>query len=805
MAMVPMVGFLELLVFLTLGVGSGIPLGIPPGPQDPFLFAMAPDQCLYYTTWAGMAEPDATSENSVDQLMAEPEVQLFLAEAEKQLRKWMAQANAPNNAAVQMAPDLFKQLLRHPAALYVKSVQPAPNGIEVDAALVLSLGDDVEEVRDMIAAMEDEMGELPTERVQIAGSPFTRTQVPASGMSVSWGFKDNYFIVGVGEGSITGVFKRAATPVPTWLSNLQSQTEIERPSTYTYANLKKIIMLSAAAGGPEAQNVIAALGLNAVSDYTSVAGLDKRGFVSRTRIGIDGNATGILKILQTDGLAKSDVAMIPEDALVAGVVRFDASKLLDGWLEIAGEIDPGSVDELEAWIGQMEQALGLEIREDVLKSLGDVWSVHTSAGSGGLVTGWTVTVSLNNPQRVQELHGRMLGFAQGMMMQNPNGARIKTFRFQERDVFTFEVPEDEFFVAPSWCITDKHLVFALMPQTIKAHLARDEGEPTIADRPEVAALFAGDQPPAAFAYQDTRKLFETVYPIAMVYIQMIASQVRSEGFDLDTSIFPSVAAISPHLRPSVTAIIPAKDGFETVARQSLPGGSLGAMTPVSVALLLPAVQSGRQAARRTHAMNNLKQLGLAMHNYHDVTKGFPPTANVDEDGKPLLSWRVHVLPFIEQQALYEEFHLDEPWDSDHNRKLIAKMPEVYKAPNSLAEPGKTVYLGNAGKKGVFGLPPENQRGKSKWATGIRIRDIRDGTSNTIMVVEAADSSAVIWTKPSDFVPDGDNPFAGLLGLRPEGFLACFCDGAVHVISPAVDKQSLQGMFTKDGGEVVNFQ
>ena len=74
-----------------------------------------------------------------------------------------------------------------------------------------------------------------------------------------------------------------------------------------------------------------------------------------------------------------------------------------------------------------------------------------------------------------------------------------------------------------------------------------------------------------------------------------------------------------------------------------------------------------------------------------------------------------------------------------------------------------------------------------------------------MVVEAADSSAVIWTKPSDFVPDGDNPFAGLLGLRPEGFLACFCDGAVHVISPAVDKQSLQGMFTKDGGEVVNFQ
>jgi hypothetical protein len=348
-------------------------------------------------------------------------------------------------------------------------------------------------------------------------------------------------------------------------------------------------------------------------------------------------------------------------------------------------------------------------------------------------------------------------------------------------------------------------VFALMPQTIKAHLARDDTEPSIANRPEVAALFAGDQSPAAFSYQDTRQLFETLYPLAMVGIQMITSQMRSEGFDFDTSIFPSVAAISPHLRPSVAAIILGEDGFEAVSRQSLPGGSLGAMTPVSVAMLLPAIQSARGAARRTQAMNNLKQLGLAMHNYHDVTKGFPPTANVDEDGKPLLSWRVHVLPFIEQQALYEEFHLDEPWDSEHNRKLIARMPEVYKAPSSLAEPGKTVYLGNAAKKGVFGLPSENQRGKSKWATGIRIRDIRDGTSNTIMVVEAADSSAVIWTKPSDFVPDDDNPFAGLLGLRPEGFLACFCDGAVHVISPVVNKKSLQGMFTKDGGEIVNFQ
>jgi hypothetical protein len=344
-----------------------------------------------------------------------------------------------------------------------------------------------------------------------------------------------------------------------------------------------------------------------------------------------------------------------------------------------------------------------------------------------------------------------------------------------------------------------------MPQTIKAHLARADGDASITERVEVAALFANNRPPAAFSFQDTQSLFETVYPLALMGIQVAASQMQNEGIELNTGILPSVAAISPHLSPAVSAIIPRNDGFETVARQSFPGGNLGAMTPISIGMLLPAMQSARRSAWRAQSVNNLKQLGLAMHNYHDVTKGFPPMANVDEDGKPLLSWRVHVLPFIEEQALYEEFHLDEPWDSDHNRKLIARMPAVLKAPNSRAEPGKTVYLGNASKTGVFELPDENQRGKPKWPTGVRIQEIRDGTSNTIMVVEANDSSAVIWTKPSDFSPDEENPLAGLLGQHPEGFLACFCDGAVQVFAPTLDKKTLLGLFTKDGGEVVNFR
>src|SRR5262249_30142494 len=83
------------------------------------------------------------------------------------------------------------------------------------------------------------------------------------------------------------------------------------------------------------------------------------------------------------------------------------------------------------------------------------------------------------------------------------------------------------------------------------------------------------------------------------------------------------------------------------------------------------------AASRTRSANNLKQIGLAMHNYHDVNGAFPPAAVCDKTGKPMLSWRVLILPYIEQDALYKEFKLDEPWDSEHNKKLLAKMPKVY--------------------------------------------------------------------------------------------------------------------------------
>ena len=112
---------------------------------------------------------------------------------------------------------------------------------------------------------------------------------------------------------------------------------------------------------------------------------------------------------------------------------------------------------------------------------------------------------------------------------------------------------------------------------------------------------------------------------------------------------------------------------------------------VLVGLLLPAIQSAREAARRMTASNNLKQIGLAMHNHHAAYRALPAPAITDDDGEPLLSWRVAILPFLGEQELYSRFRTDEPFDSPHNLALAQETPDAFVDPSLPPMPGMTVF------------------------------------------------------------------------------------------------------------------
>jgi RNA polymerase sigma factor (sigma-70 family) len=288
-----------------------------------------------------------------------------------------------------------------------------------------------------------------------------------------------------------------------------------------------------------------------------------------------------------------------------------------------------------------------------------------------------------------------------------------------------------------------------------------------------------------------------------------------------------------------------------------------------------------RADRKAHqqSLDNLKEIALAMHNYYDIYGFLPPAAIYGKNGKPLLSWRVLLLPFFNQNHLYKQFHLDEAWDSAHNKKLLAQMPAVYRIPGQ-KEKNSTLYQvfvgpstiferpgraggggsmapssgggagtgnpaaggstpatgdgggagGSAGGAGLSSTPATSGAGSGDLTTGddepdeggapgaaaagsgtgaqrrgsplnrgLRMADIVDGTSNTLLVVEGG--SAVPWTKPEDlpFSPKGKLPALG--GAFEDVIHAAFADGHVCTLKRNFDPTAMRAAITRNGGEV----
>ncbi len=201
----------------------------------------------------------------------------------------------------------------------------------------------------------------------------------------------------------------------------------------------------------------------------------------------------------------------------------------------------------------------------------------------------------------------------------------------------------------------------------------------------------------------------------------------------------------------------------------------------------PCLQTVRDGEGWQWSAATLKQIGLALHHYHDMYGRLPPTVKRDNEGRPLYSWRVLLLPFLEQENRFKQFNLDEPWDSPHNKLLLEKIPKYYTpgmSRNDIA--GMTHYQAVVGPGTAFE---------------------RNELSDLLLVVEVA--HPVPWTKPVDLVYAPDKPLPRLGGLfqkpihlwcyeigRRDGFNACFGDGTVRFIRSDTDERTLRGFIAR---------
>jgi len=224
-------------------------------------------------------------------------------------------------------------------------------------------------------------------------------------------------------------------------------------------------------------------------------------------------------------------------------------------------------------------------------------------------------------------------------------------------------------------------------------------------------------------------------------------------------------------------------------------GGLFVCGGIMAALLLPAVQQAREAARRTQCKNNLKQIGLAMHNYLDTFRSFPAAHLNDSQGQPRVSWRVSILPYIDQAPMYQSMSMNESWDGPTNSRFNGMMPPTYSCPSAPMNHINTCYATVVGPKSVLGA--------NKC---VSIREILDGTSNTMLVTEAC-MLGIPWMKPQDV------DAASITAVGDPGGISSFHrgivnvlmgDGSVRTLSVTVDPNIVKALSTYDGGEQVSF-
>ena len=810
-------GFVELLLLAMLVGNPGVPLGVPPADEDPLMYRLAPEECLYYSTWAGVAAPDPNSDNLTEKMLAQQELQQAIAKADAiamMLSQRMAEEGDPvSRAMARLTPTLLRTMLTQPTAVYVADVELGAEGLTADAGLVLDAGGQEEAILQALGGLVSpelvEELELEVDEVEFGGLTFTEVRFQPAAPPIYWGRRGRYIVIAAGEKSIQNLFARVETDPPAWLEELRKELPVQRTSSVAFLNLSKVQQLAEPwmMFAPEIKDLVEQLQIENLSTYRCVTGLDEQGYVVRSQLQTTGPVKP-LELLADLPLSAIDLESIPADSPAVFAAKFDSAKALDLMLEmfsLANGMNPRDMkDELSEGI---EQATGITLDQLVTQVLDDTVYVYASPTDGGLVSGWTAAVRLREPMLAQQSAQRFFGFMSAML-RNEREAAIRTQQFESFTINYLEVNDDDFWVVPCWTVTGSELVFGLYPQAVKSHLARKSEMTSIAELPAFAASLEDGDPmknegAKVIVQLDHAELVRVVYP----FVQMAATfmlEELNEELDLNVQIsdFPSIKALTQHTQPMRGVLSKTPEGYEAQIRQTVPTGDLITSLPMIATLTLPAVNAAQMGSRRTQSVNNLKQLALALHNYADVHRSFPAAFIADEMGKPLLSWRVHMLPYLEQQALYEQFHLDEPWDSEHNKKLIEKMPAVFAVPGSDLSEGLTNYLGVSGKNNMF-PPPDRDGFGETHPHGREFRDVVDGTSNTAMIVEVNNENRVIWTQPEDFGAPGMQPLERLMGLWKQGFHVAIADGSVRMIPKTIEQKQLQNLFQVNDGNVLD--
>ncbi|MBN1422909.1 MAG: hypothetical protein JXP34_29295 [Planctomycetes bacterium] len=596
------VGPMEFLTILALAGSFLFPVGVPPLPPDPGIAQVVPADAIAVLELRGVGEVDPSSGNEVERLLAEPEVKAFstaiLQAAESALGQGLAHQSP---VLAREVPVLAKALLTRPAAVYIDRLAIRENGPpDIRGGILLHAGDRADDVDRALQALTTTIGGrgnpqgIRTEEIE--GATLHWLQTGRNAPPIAWGRREAHFFIGVGEGVAPEIAQRlagkGAAPRPAAVA-LPAEAAIERPGLVARIRVAALLDGIPERAKAHVQTVLDASGLGAVQALTAVSGLQGKGFASRTLIETRGELGGVLSPFGAKPIAPADLAPIPADATVAMAGRLDLEKLYRRIVDVVGRIEPRAREQFERNRARAEAEIGVRFSEDLFQGLGDSWRIYNSPSEGGLlVTGLTLVADLRDEARVRTALSRISSIAAGEMVRpRAEGGLIppRATEFRGKTILTFDpsagqraggrmepVP-----LAPSWCFTDGKLVLSLFPQMVKAYIARGSEAGSIADRPEVKALWDGGKAPLAVAYTDSRAFFRLAYPFLPPAAAALAGVMKRAGVDLPASLLPSAPAIEPHLGPTTSAIYRTEGGI-LIAQDGTVPVPVAALAPFTV-------------------------------------------------------------------------------------------------------------------------------------------------------------------------------------------------------------------------------
>lgn len=684
------------------------------------------------------------------------------------------------------------------------------------------------------------------ESVTVRGRKMTLSRAPKhDGVEIGWWAEGGHLVTVLGKDAINSVLDVADGKAAgiTTSANWRKYHEDRSEFTSAFCGWLDVAALRARFADQVVRNKTQTESQLTVGQILKVAGLDRMGsavvrfgfrdraFLSQVSVEAPAPRTGVLALMDQGSLTLADLPPMPKDTTTFFACSFDWSKSYDAIMKLAHDIgDLDSKDgasQVDAFVDRLPAALGFDLKHDLFDPMGGAICLYgdsSAAIPGGFGFGLAIQV-----KDAEKLKKTLDGVFDRLQKQFANGFTVSQEDRLGRQVSVLAVGALP--IHPAMCV-DKHWLFVgLSPQAIESSLMRVDGK-LDAWKPSAAEQTALDAVPKKFQLlclsdpKPTYTAIVTFLPFILTGIDQAMQQQGVGGPQRRTgarlallSELPPPDVMTRSMFPNAYAWTVDERGLEGKSRESAPAlmGPTGiAVGAIGVALLLPAVQAAREAARRTQSRNNMKQILIGLHNYHDVNRSFPAGTHPNKNLKPpkRLSWLADLLPYVEGAPVYNQIDFKKSWDDPANRKAIDTSIPVFLNP-SADQSAKNVFpvtnyvgFGGVGADGPT-LPVTSPRaGCFGYDRVTRIRDITDGTSSTAMISESSRNPGpwaaggrptirALTAQPYINGPDG------IGDSHPGGVLIGMADGSVHFISDRIDPKTMEAMVTIQGGESVD--